>query len=106
MIEPTTSDTATRDLIVSLRAISGLDDRQLARLLDAMPRHLAHWAVGIRMSMGVKRLAHGLRKEIEKLGLTTPGETRHALLKPGADGRSIYDELMDRVRASRGPDIN
>ncbi|SDH33557.1 hypothetical protein SAMN05421505_11471 [Sinosporangium album] len=86
----------TADLVQRLHEISGLTWEQLARLFWVSRRAIHHWAVGGTMnSANIRRLSH-LLSIVGELPGSTPADRRAAIFVPRENGRSLYDELIQR----------
>jgi DNA-binding transcriptional regulator YiaG len=81
------------DLVRMLRDLSGLTWDQLARLFGVSRRALHLWASGGRMNAANQEQLTRLITLIHALPGDTPQQRRSALLAPGSDGISLFDEL-------------
>lgn len=91
---------STAIVVRDLHEISGLTWEQIAKLFSVSRRAVHLWAAGKPMNAGHEELLSGLLRIAKALPGSTAAQRRSAMLRPGASGPSIYDQLrMDRANA-------
>lgn len=83
-----------------LRDRYGLTWDQLSKLFGVSRRAVHHWANGGRMAARHSELLGDLARTLGRLPGITMSERRDALLAPGSDGYSLYDQLRGRFKTS------
>jgi len=96
---------AASELVQRVHLDSGLTWEQLARLFGVSRRSLHLWASGGRLNAANEEFLVELSSVVSIIPGDTPNERRAALLKPQADGRSIFDQMRSR-HGARATDIN
>src|SRR5437868_9911042 len=86
----------TSELVQQLHDESGLTWEQLAKLFWVSRRAVHLWASGGTMNGANLRRLTELLGFIRKLPGTTPSERRTAIFTYGENGRSPYDQLVQR----------
>jgi DNA-binding transcriptional regulator YiaG len=84
------------EAVKSLRQESGLTWDQLGRLFGVSRRAMHLWAGGGRMNAAHTEALSAILRVVRNLPESGSIDPREALLRPGAEGRSLYDELRDR----------
>lgn len=84
------------EAVKSLREESGLTWDQLGRLFGVSRRAMHLWANGGRMNAAHAEALSAILRVVRELAGSGNIDPREALLRPGADGRSMYDELRSR----------
>lgn len=84
------------EAVKSLRVESGLTWDQLGRLFGVSRRAMHLWASGGRMNAAHAEALSAILEVVRNLPGSGTIDPREALLRPGAGGHSVYDELRDR----------
>jgi len=93
-IPPFTSNLA--EAVKSLREESGLTWDQLGRLFGVSRRAMHLWANGGRMNAAHAEALSVILRAVRGLPGSGNIDPREALLTPGVEGRSLYDEFRNR----------
>ena len=94
--------TSLKDSVLSLRELSGLTWDQLAKLFGVSRRAIHLWASGGRMnSAHAERLAQILMV-VGNIDAASSATRRDMLLAARADGRSLYESLLEDVKTGKG----
>lgn len=88
-----------------LRDLSGLTWEQLSRLFGVSRRAVHHWANGGKMTSRHVEILTLLMRRLNELPAASTADRRDTILRPQADGRSLFDELRAELAANR-PAIN
>jgi transcriptional regulator with XRE-family HTH domain len=84
------------EAVKSLRVESGLTWDQLGRLFGVSRRAMHLWANGGKMNAAHAEALSAILQIVRNLPGSGTIDPREALLRPSAEGRSVYDELRDR----------
>lgn len=84
------------EVVKSLRQESGLTWDQLGRLFGVSRRAMHLWASSGRMNAAHAEALSAILQVVRNLPESGSIDPREALLRPGADGHSLYDQLRDR----------
>jgi transcriptional regulator with XRE-family HTH domain len=98
----TVSGRSLQSSVLLLRDMSGLTWEQLAKLFGVSRRAIHLWASGGRMNSAHSERLNAILSAIQHLEADTAEQRRQMLLAPRADGRSLYEGLLEGRRKSRG----
>ena len=83
------------EAVRSLRTESGLTWDQLGKLFGVSRRAMHLWANGGKMNAAHAEALSTILEVVRRQPGSDSTSRREALLSPGAEGRSVYDELRD-----------
>jgi hypothetical protein len=88
--------------VLQLRNLSGLTWGQLAKLFGVSRRAIHLWASGGRMNSAHSERLNEILSVVRGIETDTGEQRREILLAPQADGRSLYESLLQGLSKTRG----
>lgn len=85
-----------QDSLLLLRDLSGLTWDQIARLFGVSRRAMHLWASGGRMNSYHAEELSSILTAVSAVPADTAAQRREMILAPGADGRTLYEALLER----------